>query len=171
MSEQQNQLRVEGLRKLYGKKTAVADVSFSMHAGEVVGLLGPNGAGKTTVFYMIVGFIRASQGSIFLDEENISHMPMYQRARRGISYLSQEPSIFRKLSVEKNIWGSSRPEQTSAGNRNSPILRSCSPVSGSMPFADSRPTPSQGVSAEERRSHGTWRSAPSSSCLMSPLPV
>ncbi|MCF7934549.1 MAG: LPS export ABC transporter ATP-binding protein [Spirochaetia bacterium] len=105
MSEQQNQLRVEGLRKLYGKKTAVADVSFSMHAGEVVGLLGPNGAGKTTVFYMIVGFIRASQGSIFLDDENISHMPMYQRARRGISYLSQEPSIFRKLSVEKNIWG------------------------------------------------------------------
>lgn len=98
-------LKVEGLRKLYGKKTAVADVSFSMKAGEVVGLLGPNGAGKTTVFYMIVGFIRANQGSIYLDDEEITKLPMYRRARKGISYLSQEPSIFRKLTVEQNIWG------------------------------------------------------------------
>jgi lipopolysaccharide export system ATP-binding protein len=98
------QLKVVGLRKTYRKKTAVADVSFSMNVGEVVGLLGPYGAGKTTVFYMIVGFIKAGQGSIFLNNENISHLPMFKRARKGISYLSQEPSIFRKMTVEKNIW-------------------------------------------------------------------
>ena len=97
-------LRVEGLKKSFGRKAAVRDVSFSMVDGEVVGLLGPNGAGKTTVFYMIVGFIRASSGKIFLNETNITHKPMYKRARKGISYLPQEASVFRKLTVEKNIW-------------------------------------------------------------------
>lgn len=97
-------LRVEGLRKNFGRKSAVRDVSFSMVEGEVVGLLGPNGAGKTTVFYMIVGFIRATSGRIYMNETNITHKPMYKRARRGISYLPQEPSVFRKLTVEKNIW-------------------------------------------------------------------
>ena len=97
-------LRVEGLKKNFGRKVAVQDVSFSMAEGEIVGLLGPNGAGKTTVFYMIVGFIRASAGRIFLNDSNITHKPMYKRARRGISYLPQEASVFRKLTVEKNIW-------------------------------------------------------------------
>lgn len=97
-------LRAEGLKKTFGKKTAVQDVSFSMKKGEIVGLLGPNGAGKTTVFYMIVGFIKATAGKILLDEHDITHAPMYKRARRGISYLPQEASVFRKLSVEKNIW-------------------------------------------------------------------
>ncbi|MBN1686183.1 MAG: LPS export ABC transporter ATP-binding protein [Spirochaetales bacterium] len=97
-------LRVEGLRKNFGRKAAVRDVSFSMNEGEIVGLLGPNGAGKTTVFYMIVGFIRATAGRIYLNDSNITHKPMYKRARRGISYLPQEPSVFRKLTVEKNIW-------------------------------------------------------------------
>lgn len=97
-------LRVEGLRKTFGKKVAVQDVSFSMKKGEIVGLLGPNGAGKTTVFYMIVGFIKATAGKILLDEHDITHDPMYKRARRGISYLPQEASVFRKLSVENNIW-------------------------------------------------------------------
>jgi lipopolysaccharide export system ATP-binding protein len=97
-------LRVEGLKKSFGRKVAVRDVSFSMVEGEIVGLLGPNGAGKTTVFYMIVGFIRASAGRIYLNDSNITHKPMYKRARRGISYLPQEASVFRKLSVEKNIW-------------------------------------------------------------------
>lgn len=96
-------LRVEGLRKRFRKKLAVKDVSFRMHAGEVVGLLGPNGAGKTTVFYMIVGFIKATAGQIFKNETNITHRPMYRRAREGISYLPQEPSVFRKLTVEQNI--------------------------------------------------------------------
>jgi len=98
------ELRAEGLMKRYGKKTAVADVSFRMYPGEIVGLLGPNGAGKTTVFYMIVGFIRPNRGTIFLNDENITRLPMYRRARLGISYLSQEPSVFRKMTVEDNVW-------------------------------------------------------------------
>ena len=97
-------LRVEGLKKIFGKKEAVKDVSFSMHKSEVVGLLGPNGAGKTTVFYMIVGFIKATAGKIYLNKSEITHQPMYKRAREGISYLPQDASVFRKLTVEQNIW-------------------------------------------------------------------
>jgi lipopolysaccharide export system ATP-binding protein len=96
-------LSAEGLRKLYRKKIAVADLSFSMTTGEVVGLLGPNGAGKTTVFYIIVGFIRPTAGSVSMDGLDISALPMYRRARLGIAYLPQEPSVFRRLSVEDNI--------------------------------------------------------------------
>jgi len=96
-------LGVEGLKKVYGKKTAVVDVSFSMKKGEIVGLLGPNGAGKTTVFYLIVGFIKPTSGRVYLGSDEISSFPMYKRARLGISYLPQETSIFRKLSVEDNI--------------------------------------------------------------------
>ncbi|MEI6874260.1 MAG: LPS export ABC transporter ATP-binding protein [Spirochaetota bacterium] len=96
-------LEVRGLRKVYGRKVAVADVSFSMQTGQVTGLLGPNGAGKTTVFYMIVGFIRPTTGRVFIDGHEISRLPMFRRARLGIAYLPQEPSVFRKLSVEKNI--------------------------------------------------------------------
>jgi lipopolysaccharide export system ATP-binding protein len=96
-------LRVENLVKYYGKRQVVREVSIDIKQGEIVGLLGPNGAGKTTTFYMIVGMIRPNEGSIFLNEEEITKTPMYQRARRGIGYLSQEPSVFRKLSVEENI--------------------------------------------------------------------
>jgi lipopolysaccharide export system ATP-binding protein len=96
-------LAVEGLRKLYRKKVAVADLSFSMSTGEVVGLLGPNGAGKTTAFYIIVGFIHPTAGSVSMDGIDISALPMYRRARLGIAYLPQEPSVFRRLSVEDNI--------------------------------------------------------------------
>jgi len=96
-------LRVEGLKKTFGKKIAVRDVSFSMQEGEIVGLLGPNGAGKTTCFYMIVGFIRVTDGKIFKNKKEITHLPMYKRAREGISYLPQEASVFRKLTVEQNI--------------------------------------------------------------------
>jgi lipopolysaccharide export system ATP-binding protein len=99
-----SKLVVEGLRKLYGRKVAVNNVSFSLEKGEVVGLLGPNGAGKTTIFYAIVGFIRPTAGRISLNGANISHHPMYKRARSGISYLPQEPSIFRRLTVERNLW-------------------------------------------------------------------
>jgi lipopolysaccharide export system ATP-binding protein len=96
-------LETTGLRKLYRKKVAVSDVSFSMSTGEVVGLLGPNGAGKTTVFYMIVGFIRPTAGRVSIDHREIGALPMYKRARLGIAYLPQEPSIFRRLSVQDNI--------------------------------------------------------------------
>jgi lipopolysaccharide export system ATP-binding protein len=96
-------LEARGLVKVYRRRKVVNDVDVRLHQGEIVGLLGPNGAGKTTTFYMIVGLIKPLAGRILLDDEDISKMPMYRRARRGIGYLSQEPSIFRKLTVEENI--------------------------------------------------------------------
>ncbi len=94
---------VENLKKSYKGRAVVNDVSFYVDQGEVVGLLGPNGAGKTTTFYMVVGLVPPEQGNIFLENENITNYPMYIRARRGIGYLPQEPSAFRKLTVEENI--------------------------------------------------------------------
>lgn len=99
----QSTLQADGLVKVYRKRKVVNDVAVRLRQGEIVGMLGPNGAGKTTTFYMIVGLIQPLHGRITLDGEDITDMPMYQRARRGIGYLSQEPSIFRKLSVEDNI--------------------------------------------------------------------
>jgi len=96
-------LRAENLIKKYKQRTVVNDVSFSVGQGEIVGLLGPNGAGKTTSFYMIVGLIKPNQGTIFLDDQDITTDPMYRRAQKGIGYLAQEASVFRKLSVEDNI--------------------------------------------------------------------
>jgi lipopolysaccharide export system ATP-binding protein len=96
-------LRTEHLVKRYGERTVVNHVSIEVNKGEIVGLLGPNGAGKTTTFYMVVGFIQPNEGDVFLDSRNITHLPMYKRARLGIGYLPQEPSVFRKLSVEDNI--------------------------------------------------------------------
>jgi lipopolysaccharide export system ATP-binding protein len=96
-------LVVEGLRKSYKRRPVVRDVSLSVRRGEAVGLLGPNGAGKTTVFYMITGLIAADSGRISLDGTEITHLPMYRRARLGIGYLAQESSIFRGLTVEENI--------------------------------------------------------------------
>ena len=98
-----NVIKTVKLRKSYGKRLVVDEVSFQMKRGEVVGLLGPNGAGKTTTFYMVVGLITPNNGEIFLNERNISKLPMYRRARLGIGYLAQEASVFRKLSVENNI--------------------------------------------------------------------
>jgi lipopolysaccharide export system ATP-binding protein len=96
-------LRADNLIKKYKKRTVVNDVSVHVQQGEIVGLLGPNGAGKTTSFYMIVGLIKPNQGQIFLDQQNITDLPMYQRAKLGVGYLAQEASVFRKLSVEENI--------------------------------------------------------------------
>ncbi len=96
-------LEAKGLSKSYGKRYVVKDLDLYVTTGEIVGLLGPNGAGKTTTFYMIVGMIRPEKGSILLDSEDIGQFPMYQRARKGISYLPQEPSIFRKLTVRDNL--------------------------------------------------------------------
>jgi ABC-type multidrug transport system fused ATPase/permease subunit len=119
-------LEASGLRKLYRKKIAVADVSFSMSTGEVVGLLGPNGAGKTTVFYMIVGFIRPTAGRVSVDGSDISALPMYKRARLGIAYLPQEPSIFRRLSVEDNIRAVLETRSDISDGRKRELSRSCS---------------------------------------------
>jgi lipopolysaccharide export system ATP-binding protein len=96
-------LQASGLTKVYRRRTVVNDVGVALRQGEIVGLLGPNGAGKTTTFYMIVGLIPPQSGSIALDGKDITRLPMYQRARLGIGYLSQEPSIFRKLTVEENL--------------------------------------------------------------------
>lgn len=96
-------LRADHLIKKYKQRTVVNDVSFSVSQGEIVGLLGPNGAGKTTSFYMIVGLIKPNEGTIFLDDEDITKNAMYERAQKGIGYLAQEASVFRKLTVEDNI--------------------------------------------------------------------
>ena len=96
-------LRAEKIIKTYKERTVVKGVSLEVNQGEIVGLLGPNGAGKTTSFYMIVGLIKPSEGSVYLDDEDITKQPMYVRAQKGIGYLAQEASVFRKLSVEDNI--------------------------------------------------------------------
>ena len=96
-------LRSENIIKIYGDKKVVKGVSFEVNKGEIVGLLGPNGAGKTTSFYMIVGLIKPNSGKVFFDGDDISNLPMYKRAQLGIGYLSQEASIFRKMTVEENL--------------------------------------------------------------------
>ena len=96
-------LRAENIQKVYGKRQVVKGISLEVKQGEIIGLLGPNGAGKTTSFYMIVGMIKPNGGQIFLDDEDITNYPMYKRAQKGIGYLAQEASVFRKLSVEDNI--------------------------------------------------------------------
>ncbi len=97
-------LEARNLRKIYKKRTVVKDVTISVNPGEIVGLLGPNGAGKTTTFYMVVGMITPDAGEIELNGRRLTALPMYQRARLGVGYLPQEPSIFRHLTVEENIW-------------------------------------------------------------------
>jgi lipopolysaccharide export system ATP-binding protein len=96
-------LKTKDLVKIYGNREVVKSVSIEVNQGEIVGLLGPNGAGKTTTFYMVVGFIKPNEGLVYLDEKDITGLPMYKRAQEGIGYLPQEPSVFRKLSVEQNI--------------------------------------------------------------------
>jgi lipopolysaccharide export system ATP-binding protein len=99
----QSKLEARHLKKFYGSREVVKDVSLTVRKGEVVGLLGPNGAGKTTSFYMIVGLVRVSAGDITIDGQSVEHMPIHRRARLGLSYLPQEASIFRKLNVEDNV--------------------------------------------------------------------
>ena len=103
MSDESMVLRTDHLFKKYGKRTVVNDVSIEVKQGEIVGLLGPNGAGKTTTFYMATGLVTPNSGNIFLNNEDITNFPVYKRAQRGIGYLAQEASVFRKMSVEDNI--------------------------------------------------------------------
>ena len=102
-AESRAELRVEKLRKSYRSRVVVKDVSLEVHSGEVIGLLGPNGAGKTTCFYMMVGLVPTDGGDLYLDGERLTHLPIHARARRGLSYLPQEASIFRRLSVADNV--------------------------------------------------------------------
>ncbi len=114
---QEKILRGKYLTKIYGKRTVVNHISIEVGKGEAVGLLGPNGAGKTTTFHMFTGMVKPSSGKVFIDDRDITHLPMYKRAQLGIGYLSQEPSVFRKLTVEENLLlvlqtlGISRKEQ------------------------------------------------------------
>lgn len=96
-------LRAEGLTKVYARRKVVNEVALEVRQGEIVGLLGPNGAGKTTSFYMVVGLISPDQGRVFLDQKELTRVPMFKRSRLGVGYLAQEPSVFRKLSVEDNV--------------------------------------------------------------------
>ena len=112
-----DRLECIALSKFYGKKHVVKDVTFSMSGGEITGLLGPNGAGKTTSFYMIVGFIKANGGKILLNGEEITHLAMHERSKRGLAYLPQEASIFRKLTVEDNIKLILEEQKISRGER------------------------------------------------------
>ncbi|HHE40588.1 MAG TPA: ATP-binding cassette domain-containing protein, partial [Candidatus Cloacimonetes bacterium] len=103
MEQMESIICTQDLVKVYGKKKVVKQVSIEVKQGEIVGLLGPNGAGKTTTFHMMIGLIKANGGHVFIDEVDITKMPMYKRARMGISYLSQEPSVFSKLTVKQNV--------------------------------------------------------------------
>jgi len=117
LQESQSSLIAEGLQKTYGKRTVVRDVGLEVKTGEIVGLLGPNGAGKTTSFYMIVGLVPADKGTISLDNKIISGLPIHQRSLRGLSYLPQEVSIFRKLTVAENIQAVLELQTTPNGKR------------------------------------------------------
>lgn len=140
-------LRVEGLNKAYRGREVVRDVSIHIQQGEVVGLLGPNGAGKTTTFYMIVGLERPDKGVITLGDQAITSLPMYLRARKGISYLPQEPSIFRKLTVEKNILAILETLRV-PGQIRAEILES---LLSELDIAHVRHTPGYALSGGERR--------------------
>jgi len=111
-------LIARGLVKRYSHRKVVDDVEIEINPGEIVGLLGPNGAGKTTIFYMIVGLLRPDRGRILLEGRDITRLPMYKRARQGIGYLSQEPSIFRQLTVRENIWAILETTKLSRSDKN-----------------------------------------------------
>ena len=103
MSDDDTFIATRGLVREYGRRTVVNEVDLDVHAGEIVGLLGPNGAGKTTSFYMIVGLIKATRGKVYVNSTDVTNVPMFKRARMGVGYLPQEPSIFRRLTVEQNL--------------------------------------------------------------------
>ena len=140
-------IRTEHLRKVYGGRQVVSDVSIRVSQGEIVGLLGPNGAGKTTSFYMIVGMVRPESGHIFLDDIEMTDKPMYKRARLGIGYLPQEASIFRKLSVEDNIMAILETQ----GMKRSERKRRLEELLEEFKIAHIRKTKSMSCSGGERR--------------------
>ncbi len=152
-SIERNTLVVENLQKRYGSRTVVKDVSLSVKSGEVVGLLGPNGAGKTTCFYMVVGLVPHDDGQIALNGVSISHLPIHRRARMGISYLPQEASVFRKMTVEENIRAvlELQVDQTNRPLRRSEISERLDGLLGDLQIAHLRTNTALSLSGGERR--------------------
>ncbi|MDZ4074381.1 MAG: LPS export ABC transporter ATP-binding protein [Hylemonella sp.] len=148
-----SRLEARHLKKFYGSREVVKDVSLTVRKGEVVGLLGPNGAGKTTSFYMIVGLVRASAGEILIDDEAVAHMPIHQRARLGLSYLPQEASIFRKLNVEDNVRAVLELQQDAAGKplRKDEIEQQLTALLQDLRVEHLRASPALALSGGERR--------------------
>lgn len=146
-------LQVQGLRKNYGARRVVHDVSLQVRSGEVVGLLGPNGAGKTTSFYMIVGLVRADAGSITIDGQAVERMPIHQRARLGLSYLPQEASIFRKMTVAENVRAVLELQQDRQGHRlpREEIERRLTELLAQLHVQELRDSPAPALSGGERR--------------------
>jgi len=140
-------LQAEDLVKTYRRRRVVDGVSIRVEPGEVVGLLGPNGAGKTTTFYLMMGFIKPASGEVFLGEEPLTQLPMYLRARKGIGYLSQESSVFRKLSVEDNIMAILELQRIDRGNRK----RRLEELLGELDIAHLRKSKAYTLSGGERR--------------------
>jgi lipopolysaccharide export system ATP-binding protein len=148
-----SKLEARHLKKFYGSREVVKDVSLMVRKGEVVGLLGPNGAGKTTSFYMIVGLVRASAGEILIDGERVEHLPIHQRARMGLSYLPQEASIFRKLNVEDNVRAVLELQHDEQGKplRKEEIDRQLTALLQDLRVDHLRASPSLALSGGERR--------------------
>lgn len=146
-------LQASGLRKNYGARRVVHNVSLQVHSGEVVGLLGPNGAGKTTSFYMIVGLVRADAGSITIDGQPVEHMPIHRRSRLGLSYLPQEASIFRKLTVAENVRAVLELQRGDDGRAlpRAEIERRLTELLEQLHVADLRDSPAPALSGGERR--------------------
>jgi lipopolysaccharide export system ATP-binding protein len=148
-----SKLEARHLKKFYGSREVVKDVSLTVRKGEVVGLLGPNGAGKTTSFYMIVGLVRASAGDIMIDGQSVEHMPIHRRARLGLSYLPQEASIFRKLNVEDNVRAVLELQRDEAGKplSDGEIERRLTALLQDLRVDHLRASPSLALSGGERR--------------------
>ena len=155
-------LAVSGLRKRFGRKVAVDGISFRMAVSEVVGLLGPNGAGKTTAFFMIAGFIEPSEGSVLLGDRDITRLPMYRRARRGIAYLPQEPSVFRRLTVRQNVLAVLETRRMSRGQRHD----LCDELLAELGIGEIADQKAHTLSGGERRRTEIARSLASDPCFL-----
>ena len=151
-------LRAEGLVRSFKRRCVVDQVEIEVRQGEVVGLLGPNGAGKTTTFYMIVGLLKADEGRVYLDDDELTRWPMYKRARAGIGYLPQEASVFQKLTVEQNVMAILETLKMSRQDRRDRLEELLDDIR------------SPGESGAGWRSPGRWRPGPSSSCWTSRSP-
>lgn len=175
-----SRLEARGLQKTYGSRKVVKDVSLGVDKGEVVGLLGPNGAGKTTSFYMIVGLVRADAGEISIDGVPIAHMPIHRRSRMGLSYLPQEASIFRKLTVEENVRAVLELQREPNGDGR-PLPLSKQRIEERLSellhdlrvdhLRDSPRSRCRAANAAASRSRARWPPSRASSCWTSPSPA